>query len=143
MQKFRKFSKNCGVKIEVFFIANDKGPIIQNASVKYKLWFKYSGIVKKKFLIALVTQNIKRFFILFLRIIHTDFRSSYLEPPTLKKLHWITFLWKTAYLRTAFLHYTSRYVCVWIKQKKTKLFQNIVLFSFWVAASKTPKVFKF
>ena len=83
------------------------------------LWYEYSGIVKKTFS-AVVMQNIGKVFIFFLRIMHIDFRSSHLEPSTLKRLHWISFLMKVAYLRTAFLHYTSRYASVWVKQKKSK-----------------------
>ena len=49
-----------------------------------------------------VTQNIEKKFILFLQIIHLDFRSSPLQRSTLKRLHWISFLMKTAYLITAF-----------------------------------------
>ena len=33
---------------------------------------------------------------------HTDFRSSPLELSTLKRLYWISFLMKIAYLRTVF-----------------------------------------
>ena len=66
-------------------------------------------------------QNIEKVFILFLRIIHTDFRSSHLlEPSTLNILHWISFLMETAYLRRAFLHYTSSHVSVWVKQKNSE-----------------------
>ena len=65
-------------------------------------------------------QNIEKDFILPFRIIHTDFRISRLEPSTLKRLHWISFVMKTAYLRTAFLHYTSRDVSVLVKQKNSK-----------------------
>ena len=65
-------------------------------------------------------QNIEKAFILSLRIKYTDFRSSYLEPSTFKRLHWISFRMKISYLGTAFLHYTSRYVSVWVKQKNNK-----------------------
>ena len=64
--------------------------IIQNASAKYKLWFQNSGVVKK-ILSVLVTQDFKKVFILFLRIIPADFHSSYVEPSTLKMLHSIGF----------------------------------------------------
>ena len=64
----------------------------------------------KKSLSAVVTQNIKWVFILFLRTIDRDFRSSHFEPSTLK----------IAYLRMVFLHYTSRYVSVWVKQRNNK-----------------------
>ena len=63
-----------------------------------------------------VTQNIKRVLILFLRIMHRDFRSSHLESSTWKRFYWISFLVKIAYLITAFLHYTSRYVSAWVIQ---------------------------
>ena len=46
-------------------------------------------------------QNIAEVFILLLRIIHTDFRISPMEPSILKILHWISFLMKIDYLRTA------------------------------------------
>ena len=96
-----------------------KGFIIQNVFAKYKLWFEYSGIIKKKSFSTVVMQNIEKVFILPIRIMHTNFRSSHLEPSTLKKLHWISFLMKITYPRTAFLHYISRYVSVWIKQKNS------------------------
>ena len=51
---------------------------------------------------------------------YTDFRSSPLELTTLKKVHWINFLMKIAYFRTAFLHYTPSYVSMWVKQKNSK-----------------------
>ena len=74
---------------------------------------------------------------------HTDFRSSHLESPTVERPLWRSFLVKIVYPRTAFLYYTSRYVSVCVKQKKTaKLFQNIVLFNQCVAASKTSKSFE-
>ena len=69
---------------------NSKGLITQNSFAKYKLWFKYFGIVKEKSLSAVVMQNIEKVFILFLRTMHTDFRSSHLEPSFLKKLQWIS-----------------------------------------------------
>ena len=65
---------------------------MQNSSAKYK--YDSNTLEMKKKLSALVTRNIKMVFILFLRIIHTDFRSSYLEPSILKMLHWISFLMK-------------------------------------------------
>ena len=74
---------------------------------------------KKKSFSAVVMQNIEKVFVLFLYIIHTDFRSTHLEPSTSKRLHCIKFLVEIAYLRTAFLHYTSRYFSVWVKQKNS------------------------
>ena len=114
---FVKNSKIRSLKIELFFIAKDLQYNMHLLSISYdlntlELW--------KKFLSAVVTENIKRVFILFLRIIHADIRSSLLELSTLKRLHWIRFLVKIAYLRTAFLHYTCRYVSVWVKMKNTK-----------------------
>ena len=50
------------------------------------LW-NYKKILKS----ALVMQNIKKLFILFLRIIHIDFGSSDLEPSALKRLRSISF----------------------------------------------------
>ena len=111
-QKLEKLSKNCSVKIELRIASYSKRLIIQNPSPKYKLWFKYSAIVKKKSLSTVIMQNIEKVLILFWRIIHTDFRSSPLEPSTLKILYWISFLIKIAYIRTVSLHYTSRYVSV-------------------------------
>ena len=48
-----------------------------------------------------------------------------------------------AYLKTAFLQYTSRwYVSVWVKQKNGKDFQQIAWFNQWVLASKAWKGFQ-
>ena len=115
-----------------------KGLIILNSSAKCKLWFEYSGILKESFS-AVVMQNIEKVFNLFSRIIHVDFRSSHSEPSTSKRLLWISFLMETAFLRTAFLHYTSRYVSVWVKQKNSKTFK--IFCYLWVAASKTSEMF--
>ena len=66
-------------------------------------------------------ENIEKVFILFSRIIHTDFKSSHLlEPSTLNILHWISFLMETAYPRRAFLHYASSHVSVCVKQKNSE-----------------------
>ena len=79
--KIRKFTKNCSIKTTF----HRKELIIQ-----HKLWFQYFGIVKKN-LSALVTQNIKKVFILFLRFILTDFRTRYLGSSILKRLYSISF----------------------------------------------------
>ena len=42
---------------------------------------------KKKSFSMVVMQNIEKVFILFLQIIHTDFRSNPLEPSALKRLY--------------------------------------------------------
>ena len=132
MSKIRKLSKNCSVKRELL--------LIENSSAEYRLWFECSWNYKKN-PSAVVMRIIEKVFILFLRIIHTDLRSSHLEPWTLRRLHWISFLKKIAYLRTAFLHYTSRYISVWINRKTIKLFKKILLFTLWVAACKTSENF--
>ena len=51
---------------------------------------------KKKIIQQVVMRNIEKVFILFSRIICIDFRSSPLEPSTLKRLYWISFLMKIA-----------------------------------------------
>ena len=49
-----------------------------------------------------------------------------MEPSIMKRVHWISLIVKMAYLKTAFLQYTSRwYVSVWVKQKNGKDFQQI------------------
>ena len=115
--KIRKFSKNCSMKTELFF---SKELIIQNASAKYKLWIKYSGILKK-FLNALVTQNIKKVFIFFLRIIHRYFR---VAPWSLK-------IWKGyiqsvfEYLRTDFTLHVQVSFCVRKTEKEQSHFKTL------------------
>ena len=89
LSKIRKLSKNCSVKIGLLFIAKDLQYKIHLLSLSYD---SNTRELYKKSLRAVVTKNIERFFILFLRIIHTDFRSSHLEPSTLKRLHWSVFL---------------------------------------------------
>ena len=94
--------------------------IIQNASAKYKLWIKYSGILKK-FLNALVTQNIKKVFIFFLRIIHRYFR---VAPWSLK-------IWKGyiqsvfEYLRTDFTLHVQVSFCVRKTEKEQSHFKTL------------------
>ena len=67
---------------------------------------------------AVAMQNIKKVFILSFQIIHTDFRNSSLEPSTLKRLHWISFLMKIAYLRTAFTLHLHVCSCVGKTEKQ-------------------------
>ena len=94
---------------------------------------------KKKFFGAVVMQNIEKVFILFLRIIYTDFKSSHVEPSTLERLHWMSFLIKIACFRTPFLHYISRYISVPVKQKNSKNCFKIL--SYLAYVSKTSESF--
>ena len=66
------------------------------------LWIFGKWNCKKRSFSGSYAKYWKDFYIVFTNIIHTDYRSNSLEPSTLKRLHWIIFLMKIAYLWTAF-----------------------------------------
>ena len=128
LSKIKKFSKNCRVKIELLFVAKGLQYQIHLLSISYD-----SNIIelqkKKRTWKAVGTHHLSASFkkyCCFLcccyGIIHTDFRSSHMEPPILKRIHWISLIVKMAYLKTAFLQYTPRwYVSVCVKQKNSNI----------------------
>ena len=141
MSKIRKLSKNCSVKIELRIASYSKRLIIQNPSPKYKLWFKYSAIVKKKSLSTVIMQNIEKVLILFCQI--------YIQISEVA--HWSLQLWKY-YIGSVFLsklhrleqfpYITPPGMFLWGKTgKAVKLFRSILLFELWGAASKTSESF--
>ena len=78
-QKLQKSSKNFCVKIKLLFIAKDLQYKIHLLNMSY-------DSNTKKILKRSSYANSERDFIMFLPNIHTGFRSSYLEPSTLKRL---------------------------------------------------------
>ena len=89
-------------------------------------------------------QNIKRVFILFLRIIHRDFRSSYLEPSTLKRLHWIRCLVKNYMLsNNFFILHLQVCVCVGKTEKQQSFFKTLRYLTCEQLLLRLQKVFKF
>ena len=99
----------------------------------------------KKSLSTVVMQNIKRVFILFLQIIHTDFRSSYLHPSTLKRLNCIIFLVKNC-LSWNSLFKLHLQVCFYVGKKTEKqqsYFKKLCYLTCEQVFLKLPKVLKF
>ena len=80
---------------------------------------------------------------MFLRIIHTEFRSSHMKNSTLKRLHWISFLVKIAYFKTAFLRYTSRYVFLGKSEKQQNYFKILRYLTCEELLLRLEKVLKF